>query len=115
MSMQEEIAYKGYRDELGLCHVARYDQNTLRGWPLDPRHDLYNHSPDGFEWGYGGSGPSQLALAILADATDDETALKHYQTFKRIAITDLPQHTPWIMPQKDVIMIVETMKGLFNP
>lgn len=34
---------------------------------LDPRHDLRNHSPDGFNWGYGGSGPSQLALALVAD------------------------------------------------
>jgi hypothetical protein len=34
------------------------------GQPLDPRHDLYNHSPDGFEWGYHGSGPAQLALAL---------------------------------------------------
>ncbi len=25
------------------------------------------HSPDGFEWGYAGSGPADLALAILAD------------------------------------------------
>jgi len=24
------------------------------------------HSPDGFEWGYGGSGPADLALSILA-------------------------------------------------
>jgi hypothetical protein len=28
---------------------------------------LRNHSPTGFAWGYGGSGPGQLALAILAD------------------------------------------------
>lgn len=35
--------------------------------PLNPRNELYNHSPNGFEWGYGGSGPAQLALAILAD------------------------------------------------
>lgn len=26
---------------------------------------IINHSPDGFQWGYSGSGPSQLALAIL--------------------------------------------------
>jgi hypothetical protein len=25
------------------------------------------HSPDGFEWGYAGSGPADLALALLAD------------------------------------------------
>lgn len=39
--------------------------------PLNPRHDLYNHSPCGFEYGYGGSGPAQLALAILADHLAD--------------------------------------------
>ncbi len=33
--------------------------------PLPPRFDVRNHSPSGFEWGYGGSGPAQLALAIL--------------------------------------------------
>jgi Family of unknown function (DUF6166) len=34
---------------------------------LNPRNDLFNHSPDGFEYGYTGSGPAQLALAIVAD------------------------------------------------
>ena len=38
-----------------------------RGDELDPRFDLRNHSPDGFEWGYYGSGPAQLALALLCD------------------------------------------------
>ena len=36
-----------------------------------PSQQLYNHSPTGFEWGYGGSGPAQLALAILFQVTDD--------------------------------------------
>jgi hypothetical protein len=50
---------------------------------LDPRSDLRNHSPDGFNWGYGGSGPAQLALALLADALgDDEKARRFYQDFK---------------------------------
>jgi hypothetical protein len=30
---------------------------------LELRLDLFNHSPIGFEWGYGGSGPAQLAPA----------------------------------------------------
>ena len=34
---------------------------------LNGHHDIRNHSPSGFNWGYGGSGPAQLALAILAD------------------------------------------------
>jgi len=33
------------------------------GHPLNPRLDLWNHSPSGFERGYHGSGPAQLALA----------------------------------------------------
>lgn len=37
---------------------------TVNGRALDPRFDLRFHSPDGFEWGYGGSGPAQLALAL---------------------------------------------------
>lgn len=44
---------------------------------LPLRLDLGNHSPTGFAWGYLGSGPHQLALAMLADATgDDQLALK---------------------------------------
>ena len=44
---------------------------------------LRQHSPDGFEFGYAGSGPAQLALAILLDFTeDDELALRNYQDFK---------------------------------
>ncbi len=59
--------------------------------PLDARFDLVNHSPTGFAWSYGGSGPAQLALAILADATgDDAFALGHYQDFKREIIAAMP-------------------------
>ncbi|MCL2029775.1 MAG: DUF6166 domain-containing protein [Deltaproteobacteria bacterium] len=35
--------------------------------PLDWRLDWHNHSPTGLDWGHGGSGAAQLALAILAD------------------------------------------------
>jgi hypothetical protein len=68
--------YEGVRTPEG-CQV------TVNGRSLDLRQDLRNHSPDGAEWGYGGSGPAQLALALLADATgDDELAQRLYQRFK---------------------------------
>lgn len=41
-----------------------------------------NHSPTGFAWGYAGSGPAQLALALLLEETTAETAQDFYQTFK---------------------------------
>lgn len=62
--------------------------------PLDPApsQQLFNHSPSGFEWGYAGSGPSQLALAILLDfCGDPEIALRHYQKFKAQFIVALPR------------------------
>ena len=53
--------------------------------PLDFRPSLkvWNHSPTGFSWGYGGSGPAQLALALLLDATGNKrVALAMHQEFK---------------------------------
>lgn len=54
---------------------------------------LRDHAPDGgVSWGYGGSGPSQLALALLLHfgATDDE-ALSWYREFKEEVIMNLPK------------------------
>lgn len=44
---------------------------------------VWNHSPSGFAWGYSGSGPAQLALAILLRFTDEYTAGALHQPFKR--------------------------------
>jgi hypothetical protein len=64
---------------------------TVNDRPLNPRLDLWNHSPTGFEWGYGGSGPSQLALALLADHLgDDKQAVSLYQSFKSAVVAKLP-------------------------
>ena len=50
---------------------------------LPARTELRDHSPAGFEFGYAGSGPAQLSLAILADALGPERAFHLYQKFKR--------------------------------
>ncbi len=58
---------------------------TVNGIQLDPRasQKIWNHSPTGFEWSYGGSGPAQLALAILFDVTKDRhLSVRHHQRFK---------------------------------
>lgn len=52
---------------------------------------VINHSPDGFNWGYGGSGPAQLALAILLKTSGREVALRYYESFKWAYIVPLPQ------------------------
>jgi len=74
--------YRGTRTHDGCCEVTVSDA-AGREQMLSPRFDLRNHSPSGFEWGYSGSGSAQLALALLADACqNDEAALRHYQQFK---------------------------------
>jgi hypothetical protein len=90
------------------------DANVRQGaceFPLNPRLDLARHSPDGFEWGYHGSGPAQLALAILADAlNNDRRALSLYQQFKREAIAVQPRDRDWELSHADVIQMVQEME-----
>jgi len=62
----------------------------LDGKYLKPERSqkVRNHSPDGFNWGYGGSGPAQLALAIALELTGKSES---YQDFKWCIIAKLPQ------------------------
>jgi len=54
-------------------------------------HELVHHSPTGFEWGYGGSGPAELALNILYKITGNEdVAFRHHQDFKWEFISTMP-------------------------
>lgn len=88
-------AYYGLRHG-GRVDVFRFaDHEDPALTRLAIRHDLRNHSPDGFEWGYCGSGPAQLALALLADALgDDDEAGNLYQEFKRRFVTKFA-HNYW--------------------
>ena len=84
---------------------------TVNGLPLNPRRDLHNHSPDGFNWGYGGSGPAQLALAILADHLgNDELALANYQAFKFAVIAGL-ENDEWTLTGDAVS---DALQEIFN-
>lgn len=65
----------------------------LNGKVLSPAKSqkIWNHSPDGFNWGYGGSGPAQLALAICLELFGKDVAQQVYQNFKFTYIATLPQ------------------------
>ncbi|RYC66318.1 DUF6166 domain-containing protein [Spirosoma sordidisoli] len=70
---------------------------TLNGARLSPERSqqFKNHSPDGFAWGYGGSGPAQLALAVLIDLLPTALALQNYQYFKMWIIARLHMEEPF--------------------
>jgi hypothetical protein len=72
--------------ESGAVYIG---DKRLPEWPSQA---LVNHSPDGFSWGYGGSGPAQFALALILRFTDSEQkALKYYQKFKSDVVARLYQ------------------------
>jgi|SRR5215831_9674775 len=83
---------------------------TVNGRPLNPRLDLWNHSPSGFEWGYGGSGPAQLALALLADhLADDEEAVTLHQDFKRTVVA-LLAYSGWTLTSSQIACAIAALK-----
>jgi hypothetical protein len=78
---------------------------------------VVNHSPTGFCWGYSGSGPAQLALAILLDHFngDKERALSLYQDFKSKVIAGLPMDNDFVLTDEQVesaisLIDIERMK-----
>src|SRR5262245_27865067 len=109
--------YTGRRDKLGNC-IVRVIDGEGESHELPLRLDLFNHSPTGFEYGYGGSGPAQLALAILADALSakgrspsvnrsfDRIAVQLHQDFKWKMITPLKRDEPWKITQQQVLDFV---------
>lgn len=88
--------YKGRRTEEGAIV-------TVNGEELPLRLDVRSHSPDGFNWGYEGSGPAQLALALLLDCCKDRLfAESHYQDFKRTVLGRIEADV-WELTDRDIL------------
>jgi hypothetical protein len=75
------------------------------------RLDLFNHSPTGFSWGYGGSGPAQLAIALLADALgdDDDRAIRLHQCFKFKVVACWPEGERWWITAEQIAAVAEIL------
>jgi hypothetical protein len=101
-----DVRYVGIGTASG-CEVWVSRGDSIRR--LNPRFDLRQHSPTGFEWGYEGSGPAQLALALLADwSGDDGFALRLYQNFKFKLIAGLPRRE-WELTGAQIREVVAAM------
>lgn len=80
--------YRGYGGFNGT-RVEVEENDVVR-----PLLHYVRHSPDGFSWGYAGSGPSELARCILLDylGLNGEFELPvDYQAFKFAIVA----HWPW--------------------
>ena len=86
-SASHRVEYVGFRLD-GTPVVLNLSEHRR----LSPERslDLINHSPSGFEWGFSGSGPAQLACALLLDYYDDESvAHQHYIPFRDTVVSQL--------------------------
>lgn len=68
------IAFR--REEDKEVYASVLEENTSRSLRHVPLH-----SPTGFEFGYQGSGPADLALAILIEELDGPTDVEAYRKF----------------------------------
>lgn len=103
--------YEGNRDFSGGDVAAVRVRDGEKEYWLDPRHDVRNHSPTGFEWGYSGSGPAQLALALCIDALDGDRqrAERVYQQFKFRMIAGLSSDS-WRMTQDYIVEAIRAIE-----
>lgn len=81
---------------------------------LSPRLDLHRHSHQGFEWGYNGSGPTQLSLAILADFLgDDQEAMRLRHDFRQKVIAPLTGDE-WTLTAAEIQMALDEIRNAYQ-
>lgn len=107
--------YHGRRRGHDSAEVTFTDANQTSR-PLPIRLDLANHSPTGFEWGYGGSGPAQLALALCVHALDGDVARARavYMDYKTAVVARLAGDD-WRLTNDQVLLSVLSIEGGRRP
>lgn len=108
----EALTFQGTRtEETGATVTVRVGDGPARRLHM-PRlvaHLERRHSPDGFEWGYLGSGPAELARAILCEcylrrSDSPNQGVRQaaiYMAFKEDVVARLPREG-WTLAGADV-------------
>ena len=83
----KNFKYFGKKEEIGPCEIYVKVEYWNGATCNEELKHIVRHSPDGFQMGYGGSGPADTALSILTDycnrtKRDLDLADKYYQDFK---------------------------------
>ncbi len=87
--------YRGYSEDSGSAmgpEAVFVEDDDGRVAKL--KHEVH-HSPDGFSWGYGGSGPADLARSLLADHLAYIPSPAIYQAFKWEYVARWESGRPW--------------------
>lgn len=111
------VAFVGYsvwrRDENGDANLFDEQVFVVRDGRvrfLDPRYDLEKFSLDGLSWGYAGSAPSQLAIAMLMEVLGDWKRVKGlYPRFHDHFVMKLPKNANWTADGSDILAMALTI------
>ena len=83
--------YKGeIQEHNGKPQVSVYADNLLENFYTGPLTHKMLHSPDGFNWGYGGSGPEDLSRSLLWDVLAEEPDSFMCHDFTLAVVAKLP-------------------------
>jgi len=78
---------------------------------LDPRRDLERCSPDGLSWGYRGSGPAQLAVAMLMEVLGNwERVQRVRHQFTDRFVSRIPPNRNWTADGSDILAITRDIE-----
>ncbi|WP_437590452.1 DUF6166 domain-containing protein [Sorangium sp. So ce1000] len=92
------VAYYGVRsDEHGLLVIKRSGERA----ELLPARDV-DGAPVGLGWGYFGTGPLELASALLADAIGPDAARRCGWWFCLLVTSALPSDGGWYLTRSEV-------------
>lgn len=82
-----------------------------QGDEVKPLTHRVHHSPDGFSWGYHGSGPAELARCLLWDHLGEQPEPAMYQALKDEVIAKFLQGSFWTLTENEVRSWVEDWEG----
>ena len=107
---------------LAVCRELNADRPTIAG--LDPfrlwrtadgvpstnvPHRFVHHSPEGFEWGYGGCGPADLSLNMLAEFVPLWEAWRLHHAFKWAVVAAAPPNDGITISRDSVAQWIESV------
>lgn len=91
--------------------IAQIEATASLPPPVELTH-RGEHSPEGFAWGYAGSGPADLAQSILSLETGEDVGRDLYLKFRDDVISRLPHRTHFRLPVEEVRAWLSTNREL---
>jgi len=90
--------YRGYTDQAQAgpeAAILVYAEDR----PAYKLRHMIVHSPSGMAWGFGGSGPADLGLSILADHLSEADAIPAHERYDHDIATAIQRTRAWMLHQ----------------